>query len=63
MRSDTAFYNYRRISSNFQFATMQFSSQEFTIMLFHYDGVVAEWGNLPWSVSALHVSAVNQTKW
>ncbi|XP_073006845.1 uncharacterized protein [Typha latifolia] len=41
----------------------KFSSSKFTIMLFHYDGVVDEWGDLQWSDSAIHVSAINQTKW
>lgn len=41
----------------------QFFSSNFTIMLFHYDGVVDEWRDLQWSDSALHVSAINQTKW
>ena len=62
MRSDTR-YICTRISSNFQFAAMQFPSCDFTVMLFHYDGVVVEWGDLPWSDSALHVSAMDQTKW
>ncbi|RWR80351.1 hypothetical protein CKAN_00898500 [Cinnamomum micranthum f. kanehirae] len=41
----------------------KFPSCDFTVMLFHYDGVVVEWGDLPWSDSALHVSAMDQTKW
>ncbi|XP_077227480.1 uncharacterized protein LOC143860627 isoform X2 [Tasmannia lanceolata] len=41
----------------------KFSSRDFTVMLFHYDGAVDEWGDLQWSGSALHVSAINQTKW
>ncbi|KAG9446173.1 hypothetical protein H6P81_012301 [Aristolochia fimbriata] len=41
----------------------KFPSSDFTIMLFHYDGIVDEWRDLHWSDSALHVSAVNQTKW
>nr|XP_010929764.1 uncharacterized protein LOC105051150 isoform X4 [Elaeis guineensis] len=40
----------------------KFFSSNFTIMLFHYDGVVDEWRDLQWSDSALHVSAINQTK-
>ncbi|RZS16771.1 hypothetical protein BHM03_00048810 [Ensete ventricosum] len=42
---------------------MKFASQDFTVMLFHYDGVVDEWKDLQWSDSALHISAINQTKW
>nr|XP_029121823.1 uncharacterized protein LOC105049665 isoform X2 [Elaeis guineensis] len=41
----------------------KFPSNNFTIMLFHYDGVVDEWSDLQWSDSALHISAINQTKW
>nr|XP_019702926.1 uncharacterized protein LOC105035549 isoform X2 [Elaeis guineensis] len=40
----------------------KFFSSNFTIMLFHYDDVVDEWRDLQWSGSALHVSAINQTK-
>jgi Protein of unknown function (DUF707) len=32
-------------------------------MVFHYDGVVDGWGNLDWTSSAIHVAAINQTKW
>lgn len=32
-------------------------------MLFHYDGVIDDWGDLEWSSTAIHVSAINQTKW
>ncbi|KAH7683132.1 hypothetical protein IHE45_05G162300 [Dioscorea alata] len=41
----------------------KFSPSNFTVMLFHYDGVVDEWRDLHWSDNALHVSAINQTKW
>lgn len=41
----------------------QFPSTDFIIMLFHYDGIVDEWGDLEWSQHAIHVSAINQTKW
>nr|XP_010910944.1 uncharacterized protein LOC105036920 [Elaeis guineensis] len=41
----------------------KFFSSNFTIMLFHYDDVVDEWRDLQWSDSALHVSAINQTKY
>uniref|UniRef100_A0A1D1YEF4 Polyprotein n=1 Tax=Anthurium amnicola TaxID=1678845 RepID=A0A1D1YEF4_9ARAE len=41
----------------------KFISNEFNVMLFHYDGVVDEWRDLPWCNGALHVSAINQTKW
>ncbi|KAJ6342951.1 hypothetical protein OIU78_010798 [Salix suchowensis] len=41
----------------------KFPLSDFVVMLFHYDGVVDEWRGLSWSDSAIHVSAVNQTKW
>ncbi|XP_026661813.2 uncharacterized protein LOC103710580 isoform X2 [Phoenix dactylifera] len=41
----------------------KFPSNNFTVMLFHYDGVVDEWSDVRWSDSALHISAINQTKW
>lgn len=45
------------------FLLWQFSSSEFAIMLFHYDGTVDEWKEYEWSETAIHVSVVNQTKW
>ncbi|XP_020260969.1 uncharacterized protein LOC109837228 isoform X2 [Asparagus officinalis] len=41
----------------------KFSSSEFVVMLFHYDGIVDKWRDLLWSDRALHISANNQTKW
>ncbi|KAG1330894.1 hypothetical protein COCNU_02G008620 [Cocos nucifera] len=41
----------------------KFPPNDFMVMLFHYDGVVDEWRDLQWSDSALHISAINQTKW
>ncbi|XP_057782861.1 uncharacterized protein LOC131000798 isoform X2 [Salvia miltiorrhiza] len=41
----------------------KFQLADFAIMLFHYDGNVDGWRDLEWSNSAVHVSAVNQTKW
>lgn len=43
--------------------SLQFLSSDFVVMLFHYDGYVDEWRDLTWSDHAIHVSAVNQTKW
>lgn len=42
---------------------LQFLSSGFVVMLFHYDGEVDAWNDLPWSKSAIHISAVRQTKW
>jgi len=41
---------------------LQFS-ENFTILLFHYDGRASEWEDLEWSKRAIHVSARKQTKW
>lgn len=42
---------------------MQFPHTDFVIMLFHYDGLLDEWNDLEWSTTAIHISAINQTKW
>ncbi|XP_028765365.1 uncharacterized protein LOC114723338 [Neltuma alba] len=39
------------------------ASKDFAVMLFHYDGIVDQWRDLDWCDQAIHVSAVNQTKW
>lgn len=41
---------------------MQFS-ENFTILLFHYDGRTSEWDEFEWSKRAIHVSARKQAKW
>ncbi|XP_051215330.1 uncharacterized protein [Lolium perenne] len=41
----------------------KFLPENFTAILFHYDGKVNEWNDLPWSKSVIHVAASNQTKW
>ncbi|KAJ9169460.1 hypothetical protein P3X46_017656 [Hevea brasiliensis] len=38
-------------------------SENFTVLLFHYDGRVSEWDEFEWSKQAIHVSARKQTKW
>ncbi|XP_010906956.1 uncharacterized protein [Elaeis guineensis] len=38
-------------------------SENFTIVLFHYDGRTSEWDEFEWSKRAIHVSARKQTKW
>ncbi|URE12068.1 Lysine ketoglutarate reductase trans-splicing related 1, partial [Musa troglodytarum] len=38
-------------------------SEDFTILLFHYDGRASEWEELEWSKRAIHVSIRKQTKW
>ncbi|KAI6693352.1 hypothetical protein NL676_021062 [Syzygium grande] len=41
----------------------KFLSNDFVVMLFHYDGVVDEWKDLEWSDRVIHVFAFDQTKW
>lgn len=41
----------------------KFLSENFTIILFHYDGNLDGWWDLRWSKEAIHVVALNQTKW
>ncbi|XP_078447109.1 uncharacterized protein LOC144715997 isoform X2 [Wolffia australiana] len=38
-------------------------SSNFTILLFHYDGVTTEWNESEWSKQAIHISVPKQTKW
>ncbi|KAJ0660735.1 hypothetical protein HanOQP8_Chr14g0541041 [Helianthus annuus] len=38
-------------------------SENFTILLFHYDGRTSEWSEFEWSKRAIHVSAHKQSKW
>ncbi|KAG9132221.1 hypothetical protein Leryth_017077 [Lithospermum erythrorhizon] len=38
-------------------------SENFTILLFHYDGRTSEWDEFEWSKRAIHVSVRKQTKW
>ncbi|XP_042408508.1 uncharacterized protein LOC121997906 [Zingiber officinale] len=38
-------------------------SENFQIILFHYDGRTTEWDEFEWSKRAIHVSTRKQTKW
>ncbi|GMI86789.1 hypothetical protein like AT3G27470 [Hibiscus trionum] len=44
-------------------AAVQKFSENFTIVLFHYDGQTSEWDEFEWSRRAIHVSARKQSKW
>ncbi|KAI5389097.1 uncharacterized protein LOC127103271 isoform X1 [Lathyrus oleraceus] len=44
-------------------AAVQKFSDEFAILLFHYDGRTTEWDQYEWSKNAIHISARKQTKW
>lgn len=41
----------------------KFPLNNFTIMLFHYDGIVDQWQDLAWSNQSIHIVALHQTKW
>nr|XP_043622406.1 uncharacterized protein LOC122594000 [Erigeron canadensis] len=41
----------------------KFLQENFTIILFHYDGNMDGWWDLKWSKKAVHIIADNQTKW
>ncbi|WOL11393.1 hypothetical protein Cni_G20155 [Canna indica] len=47
---------------NVDMAVKKFS-EDFTILLFHYDGRASEWEHFEWSKRAIHVSVKKQTKW
>ncbi|XP_047055011.1 uncharacterized protein LOC124661195 [Lolium rigidum] len=38
-------------------------SDNFAILLFHYDGRVSEWDEFEWSKRAIHISVPKQAKW
>ncbi|XP_027346494.1 uncharacterized protein LOC113858182 [Abrus precatorius] len=38
-------------------------SENFTVVLFHYDGRASEWDKFEWSKRVIHISAKKQTKW
>ncbi|KAL4568299.1 hypothetical protein LXL04_023908 [Taraxacum kok-saghyz] len=38
-------------------------SENFSILLFHYDGRTSEWNEFEWSKRAIHISVSKQTKW
>ncbi|KAJ0972481.1 hypothetical protein J5N97_020440 [Dioscorea zingiberensis] len=48
--------------NNIDAAVRKFS-ENFTIVLFHYDGRTSEWDEFEWSKRAIHISARKQTKW
>ncbi|XP_076918109.1 uncharacterized protein LOC143578399 [Bidens hawaiensis] len=38
-------------------------SEDFQILLFHYDGRTTEWDRYEWSKKSIHISVKRQTKW
>ncbi|KAK2402472.1 hypothetical protein QL285_051988 [Trifolium repens] len=41
----------------------KFLASNFTVMLFHYDGMVDGWKIFEWSDHVIHISVADQTKW
>ncbi|KAI3697961.1 hypothetical protein L6452_31068 [Arctium lappa] len=41
----------------------KFLTENFTVILFHYDGKVDGWRDLEWNNKVIHIVALNQTKW
>ncbi|WOL19999.1 hypothetical protein Cni_G28801 [Canna indica] len=41
----------------------KFLADNFTVILFHYDGNVNDWHDLCWSNAVIHIAADSQTKW
>ncbi|XP_057738488.1 uncharacterized protein LOC130955609 isoform X1 [Arachis stenosperma] len=71
-RSKTSAYTNRNLLAvpvgikqkhNVNAMVQKFLPENFTITLFHYDGNVNGWRDLNWSSKAIHIVAVNQTKW
>ncbi|KAF5182659.1 Lysine ketoglutarate reductase trans-splicing-related protein [Thalictrum thalictroides] len=48
---------------NVDVIVQKFISENFTVMLFHYDCNVDGWKDLEWNNKAIHIVAHNQTKW
>ncbi|CAI0407321.1 unnamed protein product [Linum tenue] len=48
---------------NVDTVVQKFLPENFTVMLFHYDGNLDGWWDLEWSSKAIHIVAHNQTKW
>ncbi|CAI8603224.1 unnamed protein product [Vicia faba] len=41
----------------------KFLASNFSVMLFHYDGIVDEWKTFEWHDRVIHISVVDQSKW
>ncbi|CAH1448419.1 unnamed protein product [Lactuca virosa] len=52
-----------KMKHNVNTVVRKFLHENFTIVLFHYDGHMDGWWDLKWSKKAVHIVAVNQTKW
>ncbi|KAJ4842620.1 hypothetical protein Tsubulata_034104 [Turnera subulata] len=49
--------------NNVDALVQKFLPENFTVILFHYDGHVDGWWDLEWSNKAIHIAVKNQTKW
>ncbi|KAF8108103.1 hypothetical protein N665_0115s0109 [Sinapis alba] len=49
--------------SNVDAIVKKFLPANFTVVLFHYDGNMDQWSDLEWSSKAIHIVAMDQTKW
>ncbi|KAG1331398.1 hypothetical protein COCNU_02G013660 [Cocos nucifera] len=62
--SSMLMWYFSMVSGPYTFGKLQKPfSENFTILLFHYDGRTSEWDEFEWSKQAIHVSARKQTKW
>ncbi|XP_044512450.1 uncharacterized protein LOC123230335 isoform X2 [Mangifera indica] len=52
-----------KLRDNVDAIVQKFLPENFTIILFHYDGNVDGWWDLDWSNNTIHIVAQNQTKW
>ncbi|KAH7568972.1 hypothetical protein ACOSP7_012122 [Xanthoceras sorbifolium] len=52
-----------KLKDNVDTIVQKFLAENFTVILFHYDGNVDGWLDLEWSNKAVHIVAQNQTKW
>ncbi|KAJ8440361.1 hypothetical protein Cgig2_012797 [Carnegiea gigantea] len=53
----------KKQKANVDRTVRKFLNNDFTVVLFHYDGNVDDWKDLEWSAQTLHIAAGIQTKW
>ncbi|KAG5015576.1 hypothetical protein JHK85_021712 [Glycine max] len=63
IEAETDFYLRRLWGQPSELNYLEQFSENFTIVLFHYDGHTTEWDEFEWSKRAIHVSVRKQTKW
>ncbi|KAK1383859.1 Lysine ketoglutarate reductase trans-splicing protein [Heracleum sosnowskyi] len=52
-----------QLRTHIDISVKKFSSEDFTVMLFHYDNRTSEWDQYEWSKRAIHITVPKQTKW